>query len=260
MTLQYPLNLTTDSDYVTFSWHKWVANQRRVSGNAAMGPAGGTIRLYTPESTPEVTQTNIWERKDFEGPAGLLSSGLARMVASGGTQGGAQVAGNIAGALGQGILSKIAEQAGMSASQLTALKGGEVYNPNVELLYKTPSLRKFDFMFRFLPSTAVEARAVRDIILTFKKWSSPLNTGDMFEVPYVWKVAYRQPDMMGKFKFAALVNVTMHPLHITQPLVMVCQLSMHLDLVSKRWMLSQEKIKHRELVTNGQSTLFQLLT
>jgi hypothetical protein len=204
--LQYPQNLTTDSDFVTFSWHKYVANQRGGSGTNTA--PGGTIRLYTPESTPEVTQSNIWERRDFEGPLGLVTSGLVRAVTSGG-DGAGQASRNLGGGIGQGILAKIAEQANMSASQLTALKGGEVYNPNVELLYKTPALRKFDFSFRFLPSSQDEAREVRDIIRTFKKFSSPTAKTDMFEVPHVWKVSYRQPDMMGKFKMAALVNVVM---------------------------------------------------
>jgi len=164
--------------------------------------------LYCPESTPEVTQTNQWNQKNFEGPMGLLSSGLARAVTSGG-DGLGQAGRNVAGAVGQGILGKIAEQAGMSASQLTALKGGEVYNPNIELLYSTPVLRTYTFQFSFFPSTDRESRNVRDIIRTFKKWSAPKESNDMFEVPRVWKIKYRQPDMMGKFKMAALTSVTM---------------------------------------------------
>jgi hypothetical protein len=211
--LQYPLNLTTDSDYIDFSYHKYVSNQRVRSGNAASPPRDGYIRLYSPENAPSVANTNNWQRMDFEGPMGRMSSAAARFAGSLGRQGGAEAAANVFGSAKQATLGLSASIAGMTASQLAALKGGEVYNPNVELLYHTPVLRQFSFSFRFLPSSAHEAAAVRNIIRTFKKWSAPEINGQMFNVPHVWQVQYRQPDMMGKFKKAALttVNVQSNP-------------------------------------------------
>ena len=216
MTLQYPKDLSSDSDSVIFEHFEYRPNNNpeglgRRDGTGANPPAEGQkIRLYTPESTPETKNTNIWQRKDFEGPAGLLKQNLVRGF-TGGQFGNA--VGNLPGAIGQGILDSVAQKAGLSASEVTALKGGEVYNPNVELLYKTPSLRAFDFQFRFLPASTFEANTVRDIIREFRKWSAPEEAGDMFKVPHLWQITYMGPSgpssqFMGKFKKCALSNVT----------------------------------------------------
>jgi hypothetical protein len=42
-------------------------------------------------------------------------------------------------------------------------------NPNLELLFKGPNLRTFNFNFRFTPRSAKEAREVKEIIRVFKK-------------------------------------------------------------------------------------------
>jgi len=94
-----------------------------------------------------------------------------------------------------------------------ALAQGQVYNPNVELLYQMPGMRSFNFSFNFVPKSAAEAQEVNRIILNFKRWSAPrdLENG-MFEVPHVWQIRYMsggQPNSnMNKFKKAACVGVT----------------------------------------------------
>jgi len=215
MTLQYPGNASADSDYVIFEHFEYrpnnMAGRGGFAGKAVNPPSEGKIRLYTPESTPQTSNQNMWQRTDFEGPAGLLKQNLLRGITGGGFGNAAK---QLPGAIGQGILDTVAGQFGMSASQITALKGGEVYNPNVELLYSTPVLRAFDFQFRFLPSNTGEASTVREIIRQFKMWSSPeiAKGGDMFNVPHLWQVTYMGPagdasQFMGKFKKCALTSV-----------------------------------------------------
>ena len=50
---------------------------------------------------------------------------------------------------------------------------GKVINPNLELLFKEPSLRPFNFTFRLSPRNATEAATVVQIIRFFKKNMSP---------------------------------------------------------------------------------------
>ena len=109
-------------------------------------------------------------------------------------------------AMGQEIL-------GGTPNQMLALSRGQVYNPNVELLYQQPQFRQFSFNFDFVPKNERDANAMNQIILNFKKWSAPkdLENG-MFEVPYVWQVKYHtgsgENEFMNKFKPAACMNVS----------------------------------------------------
>ena len=117
------------------------------------------------------------------------------------------------GAGQQFIVGKVAEAFGLSgAGALTQLQRGEVYNPNVELLYESPQLRSFSLDFIFIPKNIGEARIVNNIIKEFKKWSAPQDNGTMLEVPHLWTVTYKsgvgQDGFMGKFKKCALTTVS----------------------------------------------------
>jgi hypothetical protein len=117
---------------------------------------------------------------------------------------------NVGGVLRQGLLTAVAPMMDTTATQLMALAKGEVYNPNVELLYKMPGLRDFNFSFNFVPKNSAEAQEVNRIIKNFKKWSAPKDIGNgMFEVPHVWQVKYKtkggKPNPnMNKFKTGCL--------------------------------------------------------
>ena len=101
----------------------------------------------------------------------------------------------------------------MVPNQILALSRGQVYNPNVELLYQQPQFRQFSFNFDFVPKNPGDSIAMNNIILNFKKWSAPkdLQNG-MFEVPYVWQIKYysngQENSYMNKFKPAACMNVS----------------------------------------------------
>ena len=207
--LKYPATLDASADFIEFSHFKYRSNQKGGRGDApAIGPK---IKLYVPESTPDIQNNNNWEGKSFEGPLGLVMSGISR-AAIGDLGGLGQAAGKGGStALGAGAqlwTQQAAKISGMSAGQLTALKDGKVYNPNVELLYSAPSMRAYSFQFRFVAQTAAENAIIRSIILEFKKYSAPLAQGQMFEVPHLWGIRYKNPDMMGRFKYAALKTVS----------------------------------------------------
>ena len=107
----------------------------------------------------------------------------------------AQAVGSINGAV-EATSPYIAEAAATLASKIV---GGEdfaklglfattglVRNPQMELIYSSPVLRKFVFDFRLIPRSGVEAASILDIIESFKFHSAPQilsGTGGRYLVP-----------------------------------------------------------------------------
>ena len=235
--LKYPQELVEgQNDYILFTNHEYRTN-KSYSGQAkaASGPGSGdSIILYMPSTTPAVAQSNDWGAKSFAGELGQLI-GDAASAAAGGINGAdfsSFEAGMASGKeAGKGLIdmvkknmskggpiakqagtSLVAGMAGMTPNQLTALQRGEIYNPNIELLYSGPKLRGFNFNFQFVPKSQQEATVVNKIIMEFKKWSAPKDIGNgMYKVPNVWQVKYMsnggENKFMNAFKRAACMNV-----------------------------------------------------
>ena len=105
------------------------------------------------------------------------------------------------------------EALGMSANSILQQKTGQIYNPNVELIYQGPGFREFGFSFNLIPKSSGDAQMISQIIREFKKWSAPSTQGagdGMYKIPYVWQVSYKGPcaSFMNKFKPAALTTVS----------------------------------------------------
>ena len=232
--LRYPQEIQSGQDFVSITHEPYRTNQfidgqqAGREGGAGAPPKGEHIILYMPNSTPPISNQNSWNQQNSVGPLGLITRSLGVGVAAGALNLGAggtlddavkgfqSQLGNIKenglDAAKQGALHAIAQVAGMSgAGALTALQRGEVYNPNVELLYESPSLRGFALDFVFIPKSAQEAQVMNDIILEFKTWSSPGENGTMFTVPHVWNVVYKSgvgnDKFMNKFKKCALTTI-----------------------------------------------------
>ena len=87
----------------------------------------------------------------------------------------------------------IAGAAGMATgSNLLARTNGSVINPNLELLFTGPSLRSFNFNFKFRPRDPDEAKMVRKIIRAFKRnMAVQRNSGELFLLtPNIFKIKY----------------------------------------------------------------------
>ena len=236
MSLSYPIHVNDGSnDYVLFQAHQYRSNNAYPGqgGNqgGTSGPAEGQpIILYMPNSTPQVDNGQSWNQKSFVGPLGSLKAGLATGVAAAvndisglnkenGQQVVQQLKAQFEGVKNQGgdaakqlMIGAVAESMGMSASNALALAKGQIYNPNIELLYEWPGRRNFGFAFNFIPKNPSETQRVNDIIMEFKKWSSPKENGAMFEVPCIWQVTYMtgsgKNTRMNAFKRAALSNIS----------------------------------------------------
>lgn len=259
--LTYPQQLENGmNDYVSFTSTQWRPNMNNSAGNPdgelvagqnfAPPTQGSTLRLYMPTTTPAVSQGANWGEASFPGQLGELvrNGGIAASNAvqsisipssfEEGKQQGKSIIDNVKETFQQnkGLLGGAAKQfgtglaaqlAGTNANGILALSRGKIYNPNVELLYQGPQLRSFGFTFQFAPKSASEAAIVNQIILEFKKWSAPKESGDgMYEVPHVWQVKYHTATgvntNMNVFKRAALRDISVQDnqgmnMHMTFP-------------------------------------------
>lgn len=257
MSFRYPLDLATnDVDYVTFKHLKYQETSR--PGDP------GSIILYMPNTTPAISNQEDWGPKKFEGPLGNITKSVLKTAAGAvsdiGTEGGGgrtvddfkgmieESTSNAPGAVKQLGVQGIASAAQMEPSQLMAMARGQIYNPNVELLYSGPQVRGFNFNYTFVPKSAAEAVVAANIVKEFKKWSAPLElpTG-MWEIPDVWQVSYMlggqlNPNM-NVFKKAACTGITVQhnpglPMHMSfkngMPIITQIALSfMEVDVITR---------------------------
>ena len=237
--MRYPLELNTgEADCVTFTHFKYQNNSGTGRAGAPPPSVSAAIQLYMPASTPSMGNANDWGEASFSGPLGAIKRDIgtfagdalieadissfegATKSAKGSVEQFKQTfvnkdtAGRIGNAGKQFALEQIAGPLGFSdANQMLALSRGEIYNPNVELLYKGPKLRQFNFTYQFAPKSAQEAAIVNKIIKEFKMYSAPVDKGTMYEVPHLWQVTYMsggsENRKMNTFKRAACTKVSL---------------------------------------------------
>ena len=279
VALKYPMGSAGSSDYVTFTPERFKFNKNRSANQASSPPADAgavPVTLYMPNSTPSIGNGNRWTGHQMIGPIGnaSLEAGAAvgqlvgramngdfPMNSTGGTRllealkaransvkenvglgGAAQMIGHAGMQAAQGLI-------GISPNQQLALGTGNVFNPNQELFYSSPSLRPFSMSFDFVAKNAAEAEMINKIIFNFKKWSAPkdLQNG-MFQIPYVWRVRYmtngKENPNMNKFKKAACTNIQVQanaptPMHVAHmdgvPIITTLSLSfMECDIIIRQ--------------------------
>ena len=106
----------------------------------------------------------------------------------------------------------IAAAASQTGSQLLKRTQGAILNPNMELLFSGPSLRQFNFSWKFAPRDPKEAQMVIKIIRFFKQGMAAireepnlfLRTPNTFQLSYHHKGSPH--NYLNKFKECALVN------------------------------------------------------
>lgn len=90
---------------------------------------------------------------------------------------------------------------------------GKVINPNLELLFRGPQLRTFNYSYKFTPREEKESKVIKQIIRHFKKHMAARrnNVGLFLKTPYVFKLTYvysqgGQHPFLNKIKPCALTN------------------------------------------------------
>ncbi len=90
---------------------------------------------------------------------------------------------------------------------------GKVINPNLELIFKGPQLRTFQYQFRFTPREELEAKEVRKIIRFFKKNMAVRTSPNklFLKTPHAWRLKYcymneNNHPFLNKIKTCALTS------------------------------------------------------
>ena len=91
--------------------------------------------------------------------------------------------------------------ANVTLEQIMSRQTGEIFNPNMELLFSGPTLRAFKFQFKMMPRNRDESDQVKRIIRTFKKNMAPkTNRSNLFlNTPNIFELRYRQGESEHKF-------------------------------------------------------------
>ena len=106
--------------------------------------------------------------------------------------------------------------ANVTLDQLLARNSGQVFNPNMELLFNGPSLRNFTFSFKMTPRSADESEEIKTIIRFFKRGMAPKAgaTGLFLKTPNVFELRYRQGNgehkFLHRFKQCFLTNISVN--------------------------------------------------
>ena len=107
---------------------------------------------------------------------------------------------------------------GIENDQLLARTKGNIVNNNLELLFKGPTLRPFQFSFNLSPRDGGEARQVQKLIRALKQSSSVQKTpGGLFlATPNTYKLEFkngrtnRTHEFLPRIKECALLNVSVN--------------------------------------------------
>ena len=111
--------------------------------------------------------------------------------------------------------------ANVSTEQLMARQSGQIFNPNLELLFNGPTLRSFSFSFKFTPRSPQEANQCKQIIRSFKQNMAPKTGGDkvggaaiFMKTPNLFELRYRKGNsnhpFLNQFKQCFLTNMSVN--------------------------------------------------
>ena len=214
--LRYPTDIAqTTQDVVKFDMLEFSPKPLTQSGGFGQGERSdastrtlGSTILAIPGGIKDSNSTG-WG----DGSMNALEVALAG-IALGGIQDGGegltnsitQTIGNVIGGsddVKNAIAASFAGSAAGVGQQLLTRTTGAILNPNMELLFKGPSLRPFDFSFLLAPRDPGEAEEVINIIRFFKQGMAPIRSkSNLFlRSPNTFKVTYLHRGESGKEHF-----------------------------------------------------------
>ena len=189
--LRYPLVMRGDQDFIMFTSTDRCNNdyekcslpiQGGIADNNAVDWAGGKLGPLQ-GAVASITE-NILSGKDVKPGIDAGKETVEKEVK------------NIQDAIGGATAAAIA---GVSQDELLSRFKGAVINPNLQLLFKGPTLRPFSFTFTLTPRSRDEATMVRRIIRFFKfNMAIQKTEGQLFlEEPRTFKIRYVNGDSAG---------------------------------------------------------------
>ncbi len=238
--LVYPVALRQNQqDYIKFDMLRYVAKGLALSQKAGVGGAVdlsgitagnkrlsnrqglGSVILPIPGGISDANSVD-WGGGDTMNPMDAALAGAAMNVIDNGGQG---VSDAISGAkaaltggseeLKRAVSTAFAGAAAGVEGQVLSRTTGEILNPNMELLFKGPSLRPFTFAFKLAPRSSKEAEMVIAILRFFKQGMAPIKSSSnlFLKSPNTFRIGYyhrRRPHrFLNKFKECALQSVAL---------------------------------------------------
>jgi len=157
----------------------------------------GTVILPIPGGIQDQQQVS-WSQDTMDAAA----MALAGAALAGITEGGGGFVDSVGGSIKaisqgsdevkKGLAASIAGSAS-GAQKLLTRTTGAIMNPNMELLFNSPSLRSFNFSFLLAPRDRNEAMTVIKIIRFFKQGMSPIRSKSrlFLRSPHTFRLAYK---------------------------------------------------------------------
>lgn len=202
--LVYPTGLgKSKQDIIKFNMVKY--EPKKFSGVGFAGRRSvtneniiGSVILPVPGGIKD-TNAVQWGSENMN-PLEAATAAASLGFISGGAEGMKDAAGAIASSVSAGkediktaIAAAFAGAATGTGAQLLTRTTGAVINPNMELLFKGPSLRPFTFNFKLSPRSQPEAQEIIKIIRFFKQGMSPITTPSniFLKSPHTFKIQYK---------------------------------------------------------------------
>jgi hypothetical protein len=228
--LRYPVGAIPDLgyDFVTFTAYKYKAGKGGLTLTKDTSDAriGAKLESISLPILPNISESNAvsWGEdslNQIQAAAAEIAKGTITTTIEKGPGEGMK---ELLGASSQAVKNVIANNSGLKSQIIAHFAGqavganilgrstGAVLNPNMELLFKGPTLRTFNFTFKFRPRSSDEQKVVRNIIRTFKRnMAVQRNEGELFLLtPNIFKVTYHhngEPHpFMNKLKPCAMTS------------------------------------------------------
>ena len=206
-TIIHPADLgASKQDVVRFDMHEYVPGELSQagpglgfnSGTNNLGPSIGSVTLPIPSGITDQNKAD-WGSNSMTA-LDIAKASVAKEAIFEGLQEGVneftkymnKVRDNssaVASAVGTALA---ASAAGVDGQALLSRTTGMVMNPNMELLFKGPTLRPFSFKFKLSPRGQREADNIIKIIRFFKQGSAPIRSeSNLFlKSPHIFRITY----------------------------------------------------------------------
>ena len=203
--LRYPVNIAnTKQDIIKFDMHEYVPSKPTEStkqfgfSRGELGPSIGSVVLPIPSGISDQNKAD-WGSNSMTA-LDIAKADIARDAILKGLSKGAETANDyisrvkenanaVSSAVGNALA---ASAAGVEGQALLSRTTGQVLNPNMELLFKGPSLRPFSFKFKLSPRDKEEANEVIKIMRFFKQGGAPIRSkSNLFlKSPHIFRIKY----------------------------------------------------------------------
>ena len=226
----YPIDVaSTTQDVIKIQQLKYAPRKITTSAGLGLAPRaeqssrkiGGTVFLSIPGGISDSNSVSYIDGQAT--PLQLLGAGVFQGILD--KESASKMGEDISKALGTGsgniateVVSGLsAGVTGLNKSQILARTQGAIINNNLELLFESPQLREFQFVFLFSPRSGSEAATVKKIIRYFKQGMAVKQAGTNYflKSPNTFQLTYMHRGERGeihsglnRFKETALTTMS----------------------------------------------------